>query len=147
MGLSRSETERILPDVEDFTELGEWFDKPVRMYSSGMLSRLGFGVAVNIKSDVVLIDETFAVGDLKFQNKSMAKVKELRESGATILLVSHSLETLQFVAKRGILLEQGKLLADGFLLLRLSTPMKLSCSGLNKNALNIASEAASPVRT
>jgi lipopolysaccharide transport system ATP-binding protein len=113
MGLSRSETERILPDVEDFTELNEWFDKPVRMYSSGMLSRLGFGVAVNIKSDVVLIDETFAVGDLKFQNKSLARVKELRESGATILLVSHSLETLQFVAKRGILLEQGKLLADG----------------------------------
>ncbi len=113
MGLSRLETERILPDVEDFTELGEWFDKPVRMYSSGMLSRLGFGVAVNIKSDVVLIDETFAVGDLKFQNKSLARIKELRESGATILLVSHSLETLQFVAKRGILLERGKLIADG----------------------------------
>ncbi len=113
MGLSRSETERILPDVEDFTELGEWFDKPVRMYSSGMLSRLGFGVAVNIRSDVVLIDETFAVGDLKFQNKSLARVRELRESGATILLVSHSLETLQFVAKRGILLERGRLIEDG----------------------------------
>ena len=107
------ETERILPDVEDFTELVEWFDKPVRIYSSGMLSRLGFGVAVNIKSDVVLIDETFAVGDLKFQNRSLARVKELRESGATILLVSHSLETPQFVAKRGILLERGKLIADG----------------------------------
>jgi len=68
---------------------------------------------VNIKSDVVLIDETFAVGDLKFQNKSLARVRELRESGATILLVSHSLETLQFVAKRGILLERGKLITDG----------------------------------
>lgn len=113
MGLSTIEVERILPDVEDFTELGEWFDQPVRMYSSGMLGRLGFGVAVNIKSDVVLIDETFAVGDLKFQNKSFARVKEMRESGATILLVSHSLETLQFVAKRGILLEQGALISDG----------------------------------
>ncbi len=113
MGLSSSEVERILPDVEDFTELGDWFDQPVRMYSSGMLSRLGFGVAVNIKSDVVLIDETFAVGDLKFQNKSFAKVKEMRESGATILLVSHSLETLQFVAKSGILLENGSLLFNG----------------------------------
>jgi hypothetical protein len=102
-----------LPDVEEFTELGDWFDQPVRMYSSGMLSRLGFGVAVNIKSDVVLIDETFAVGDLKFQNKSFAKVKEMRESGATILLVSHSLETLQFVAKSGILLENGSLLFNG----------------------------------
>jgi lipopolysaccharide transport system ATP-binding protein len=113
MGLSSSNVERILPDVEDFTELGDWFDQPVRMYSSGMLSRLGFGVAVNIKSDVVLIDETFAVGDLKFQNKSFAKVKEMRESGATILLVSHSLETLQFVAKSGILLENGSLLFNG----------------------------------
>jgi lipopolysaccharide transport system ATP-binding protein len=113
MGLSRSQIESRLPEVEDFTELGEWFDRPVRTYSSGMLARLGFGVAVNIESDVVLIDETFAVGDLKFQNKSLARVREMRESGATILLVSHSLETLQFVAKRGILLEQGSLVASG----------------------------------
>ncbi len=113
MGLSRREMESKLPDIEDFTELGDWFDKPVRMYSTGMLGRLGFGVAVNIESDVVLIDETFAVGDLKFQNKSLARVKEMRESGATVLLVSHSLETLQFVARHGILLEQGQLLATG----------------------------------
>jgi lipopolysaccharide transport system ATP-binding protein len=113
MGLSRKEIETNLPAIEDFTELGEWFDKPVRMYSTGMLARLGFGVAVNIESDVILIDETFSVGDLKFQNKSLARVREMRESGATVLLVSHSLETLQFVARRGILLEQGALIADG----------------------------------
>ncbi len=113
MGLAKEEIDEKLPDIEDFCELGSWFDQPVRMYSSGMLGRLGFGVAVNIRSDVVLIDETFAVGDLKFQNKSLARIKEMRESGATILLVSHSLETLQFVAKRGILLEQGQLLWDG----------------------------------
>ncbi len=113
MGLSRREIESKLPDIEEFTELGEWFDKPVRMYSSGMLARLGFGVAVNIESEVILIDETFAVGDLKFQNKSLARVKELRESGATVLLVSHSLETLQFVARRGILLEEGRVVATG----------------------------------
>jgi len=113
MGLSRKEIESRLPEIEDFTELGEWFDRPVRMYSSGMLGRLGFGVAVNIESEVVLIDETFAVGDLKFQNKSLARVKEMRESGATVLLVSHSLETLQFVARKGILLEEGRLLSSG----------------------------------
>lgn len=113
MGFSRREIESKLPEIEDFTELGEWFDRPVRMYSSGMLGRLGFGVAVNVESDVVLIDETFAVGDLKFQNKSLARVKQMRESGATILLVSHSLETLQFVARKGILLEQGELIASG----------------------------------
>ncbi len=113
MGLSKIEIDSKLPEIEDFCELGDWFDRPVRMYSSGMLGRLGFGVAVNIESDVILIDETFAVGDLKFQNKSLARVKSMRESGATILLVSHSLETLQFVARQGILLEQGKLLASG----------------------------------
>ena len=85
MGLSRREIEFKLPEIEDFTELGAWFDRPVRMYSSGMLARLGFGVAVNIESEVILIDETFAVGDLKFQNKSLARVKELRESGATVV--------------------------------------------------------------
>jgi lipopolysaccharide transport system ATP-binding protein len=113
MGFSRKEIESKLPDIEDFTELGDWFDRPVRMYSSGMLARLGFGVAVNVRSDVVLVDETFAVGDMKFQNKSLARVKEMRESGATILLVSHSLETLQFVAPRGLLLEEGRLMATG----------------------------------
>ena len=113
MGLSREEIESRLPDIEDFTELGEWFDRPVRTYSSGMLARLGFGVAVNVESDVILIDETFSVGDLKFQNKSLARIREMRESGATVLLVSHSLETLQFVARRGILMEQGKVIATG----------------------------------
>jgi ABC-type polysaccharide/polyol phosphate transport system ATPase subunit len=113
MGMSRREIESRLPGIEDFTDLGEWFDRPVRMYSSGMLSRLGFGVAVNVQSDVILIDETFAVGDLKFQNKSMARIKEMRESGVTVLLVSHGLETLQFVARRGLLIERGRLLAEG----------------------------------
>lgn len=113
MGLTRKEIETALPSIEDFTDLGEWFDKPVRMYSSGMLARLGFGVAVSVESDVILIDETFSVGDLKFQNKSLARVKQMRESGATVLLVSHSLETLQFVARRGVLFEQGRLLSDG----------------------------------
>ncbi len=113
MGFSRREVESKLPEIEDFTELGEWFDKPVRTYSSGMLARLGFGVAVNVRSDVILIDETFAVGDLKFQNKSLARVRDMRESGATVLLVSHSLETLQFVARRGVLLEEGRLISTG----------------------------------
>ncbi len=69
MGMSRKEIESKLPEIHEFTDLGMWFDKPVRMYSSGMLSRLGFGVAVNVESDVILIDETFAVGDLKFQTR------------------------------------------------------------------------------
>lgn len=125
MGLSKSEIEERLPDIEDFTELDEWFDKPVRMYSSGMLGRLGFGVAVSIRSDVVLIDETFAVGDLRFQNKSLARVKQMREGGATVLLVSHSLETIQFVTRKGILLEQGNLVTKGTSLEAITTYERL----------------------
>lgn len=113
MGMTRKEIESKLPEIHEFTDLGMWFDKPVRTYSSGMLSRLGFGVAVNVESDVILIDETFAVGDLKFQNKSLARIKEMQQSGATVLLVSHGLETLQFVAKRGILMENGRIVAQG----------------------------------
>jgi ABC-type polysaccharide/polyol phosphate transport system ATPase subunit len=113
MGLTRREIERKLPEIEEFTELGEWFDRPVRMYSSGMLGRLGFGVAVNIESDIILIDETFAVGDLKFQNKSLARIKQMQSGDVTVLLVSHGLDTLQFVCKKGIFLENGRILAQG----------------------------------
>lgn len=113
MGFTNSEIEAKLPEIEDFTDLGDWFDKPVRTYSSGMLGRLGFGVAVNVESDIILIDETFAVGDLKFQNKSLARIKEMQQSGATVLLVTHSLDTLQFVARRGIFIEMGKVISSG----------------------------------
>lgn len=113
MGLPRRDVQTILPDIEEFVELGEWFDRPARTYSSGMLARLGFGVATSIRSDILLIDETFSVGDLKFQNKSLARVKEMRESGATIVLVSHNLDVLQHVARRGIVLDQGKIVMQG----------------------------------
>ncbi len=113
MGLSRRKVDAILSDIEEFVELGEWFDRPARTYSSGMLARLGFGVATSIRSDILLIDETFSVGDLKLQNKSLARVKQMRESGATILLVSHNLDMLQFIAQRSIVLDQGQIVAEG----------------------------------
>lgn len=98
-----------IPEIEEFSELGPWFDKPIRMYSSGMLARLGFSVAANIRRDIVLIDETFAVGDLRFRNKGLARLNSLRKSGATILIVSHNIETLRFVAEQGALLDNGEL--------------------------------------
>jgi energy-coupling factor transporter ATP-binding protein EcfA2 len=113
MGLSRAQVNSLLPTIEDFVELEEWFDQPVRTYSSGMLARLGFGVATSIKSDILLIDETFSVGDLKFQNKGLARVRQMREQGATIVLVTHSLDMLQLVAQRGVVLHEGRILAEG----------------------------------
>lgn len=113
MGVARKQMEALLPQIEEFVELGEWFDRPVRTYSSGMVARLGFGVATRIQSDILLIDETFAVGDLRFQNKSLARIKEMRESGATVILVTHSLDMLQFIAGRGMVLDGGMIVAEG----------------------------------
>jgi ABC-type polysaccharide/polyol phosphate transport system ATPase subunit len=113
MGVPAKRMASLLPEIEEFVELGDWFDRPVRMYSSGMVARLGFGVATRIESDILLIDETFAVGDLKFQNKSLARIKELRERGATVILVTHSLDMLQFIAQRGIVLDEGTIIAQG----------------------------------
>jgi ABC-type polysaccharide/polyol phosphate transport system ATPase subunit len=113
MGVPGHRMASLLPEIEEYVELGDWFDRPVRTYSSGMVARLGFGVATRIESDILLIDETFAVGDLKFQNKSLARIKELRESGATVILVTHSLDMLQFIAQRGIVLDEGAIVAEG----------------------------------
>ncbi len=113
LGLSRRELTVLMPGIEDFTELGPWLDQPVRTYSTGMLARLGFGVGACIQSDVVLIDEALAVGDLRFQNKCLERIKQMHEQGAAIVLVTHSLDTAQFIAQRGIVLEQGRIIATG----------------------------------
>ena len=113
LGLSRRELTVLLPDIEEFTELGAWLDQPVRTYSTGMLLRLGFGVGACIQSDIVLIDEALSVGDLSFQNKCMARIKQMHEQGAAIVLVTHSLDTAEFIAARGIVLNQGRIVAAG----------------------------------
>lgn len=113
MGLTRSEIRRLLPAIEEFCELGEFFNQPVRTYSSGMLARLGFAVAVNVEADILLIDEVLAVGDLQFQNKCLKRFKDIRESGNTILFVSHNLDLLQYLTRRSIVLEEGALIGAG----------------------------------
>lgn len=109
LGTPKDEIGSKISEIEEFSELGPWFDRPIRMYSSGMLARLGFSVAANIRRDIVLIDETFAVGDLRFRNKGLARLNSLRKSGATILIVSHNIETLRFVAEQGALIDNGEL--------------------------------------
>lgn len=113
VGLSRRELNGLLPEIEEFTELGPWLDQPIRTYSTGMVARLGFGVGACIRSDIVLIDEAMSVGDLGFQNKSLARVRKMHEDGATIVLVTHSLDTAQFIARRGVVLDDGRIAAAG----------------------------------
>ena len=78
MGIPREGIEVKMETIEEFTDLGEWFDSPVRMYCKGMLARLGFGVAMNVSADVLLVDEVLAVGDLPFQRKCFDRFEEIR---------------------------------------------------------------------
>lgn len=113
MGLSRQEIEAKIPEIGEFTELGEWFNQPVRKYSSGMLARLGFGVAMNADADILLIDEVLAVGDLEFQTKCHRLIGEMRENNVTTLFVSHNLNAIRNLCNKAIVLWNGEVAAIG----------------------------------
>lgn len=113
MGLSRKEMLRRLPEIEAFADIGEFFDQPVKTYSSGMFVRVAFAAAIHVDPDILVVDEALAVGDAKFQRKCLLQIEKIRASGAAILFVSHSLETITSLCSRAIILEQGVLVADG----------------------------------
>ena len=113
MGLSRREVHSFMPEIEQFCELGEWFDMPVRTYSSGMLVRLGFGVAINVQADILLIDEVLAVGDLPFQRKCFQQFERLRQKGVSIIFVSHNIRQVERMCDRVMLLHHGEILQIG----------------------------------
>src|SRR5205085_4859322 len=99
--------------IVDFSGVGEFIDTPVKRYSSGMFSRLGFSVAAHMDPDILLVDEVLSVGDIAFQAKCAGKIRELLKSGSTILLVSHQLNMIQSLCNRVILLQNGELIKDG----------------------------------
>jgi energy-coupling factor transporter ATP-binding protein EcfA2 len=107
MGVPRQEMKARMPEIEEFCELGEWFDRPVRQHSSGMLARLGFGVAMHASADVLLIDEVLAVGDFAFQKKCINHMTQLSSSGVTALFVSHNPYIIERMCDRVILLQNG----------------------------------------
>jgi lipopolysaccharide transport system ATP-binding protein len=112
MGLTRREVSARMAEIEDFCELGDFFDLPVRKYSSGMLARLGFGVGAYVDADILLIDEVLAVGDIAFQNKCMAHFKE-RMLGQTIVYVTHNLLSLPYVCDTVLYLNAGSMVDIG----------------------------------
>jgi len=113
LGLSRKQTERVLPDIIAFAELGDFFDAAVKTYSSGMYTRLAFSVAAFVDPDVLLIDEILAVGDEYFQRKCYAKLNEFRAKRKTICFVSHDLAAVERLCQRGLLLDHGTVRAEG----------------------------------
>jgi len=113
LGIERDEMLERFGEIEEFADIGKFMDQPVKTYSSGMRSRLGFAVAVNVRPDVLVLDETLSVGDAVFKQMGLQKMRELRDKGTTILFVSHSMGMMKSFCNKAILLHKGKLIASG----------------------------------
>lgn len=113
MGYSAQEVDKVIEGIELFSEIGEYFDQPVRLYSSGMQVRVAFSVATAFRPDILIIDEALSVGDTYFQHKSFERILEFRDSGTSLLFVSHDKGSILALCDRAILLEKGKLIKDG----------------------------------
>src|SRR6202162_5781620 len=113
LGLSGSEIRRRLPEIRDFAELGDFFDRPVRTYSSGMSLRLAFAVATHADADVLIVDEALAVGDGYFQKKSIDRITDFQKRGGTLLFCSHALYYVALLCDRAIWLREGAEAASG----------------------------------
>jgi len=113
LGMKRKEIDEKFQEILDFSGLEDFIDTPVKRYSSGMFSRLGFSVAAYVDPDILLVDEVLAVGDIGFQAKCAQKMRELLKSGTTIMLVSHQLALVQSLCKRVVLLHKGEVQKEG----------------------------------
>jgi ABC-type polysaccharide/polyol phosphate transport system ATPase subunit len=113
MGLKRSEIYEQFDSIVSFAGLEKFIDTPVKRYSSGMYVRLAFAVASHVKADLLLVDEVLSVGDLGFQDKSLKKMKDLRDAGATILFISHNMNAVRMFCHRVLLLDHGRLVTSG----------------------------------
>ena len=113
MGFSQVEIETVIPEIEGFAEIGEYFDQAVHTYSSGMQMRVAFSVITAFRPDLLIVDEALSVGDTYFQHKSFDRIRKFQEKGTSLLLVSHDRSAIQSLCDRAILLEEGKVTKDG----------------------------------
>ncbi len=113
LGLNREEAEKILPEIEKFSELGDYMDQPLRVYSTGMQMRLAFSTATAVRPDILIIDEALSVGDAYFQHKCMNRIRSFKEQGTTLLFVSHDPGAVKSLCERAILFDKGLLIKDG----------------------------------
>lgn len=113
MGLTQEQIKEKEQDIIDFADIGDHLYQPVKTYSSGMFARLAFACAINVEPEVLIVDEVLSVGDMAFQEKSITRMKEIREKGTTILFVSHSLQAIKNFCNRAIWMQNGKIIMDG----------------------------------
>lgn len=113
MGFSAEQILKAMPEIEAFAEIGDYFDEPVRVYSSGMQVRVAFAVATAYRPEILIVDEALSVGDTYFQHKSFNRIREFQEQGTTLLIVSHDRSAIQSLCNRAIMLEKGNVIKDG----------------------------------
>lgn len=113
LGLTRAEIQARMEAIVAYAELEAFIDQPIRTYSSGMLARLGFAVAAHLEPDILLVDETLAVGDARFQKKCQATMAAFRKAGVTLVLVSHNMDDVRAVCTRAVWLDRGRVRLDG----------------------------------
>ncbi|MDD3343428.1 MAG: ABC transporter ATP-binding protein [Sulfurospirillaceae bacterium] len=113
MGFSREQIDAVIEHIHTFSEIGEYFEQPVRVYSSGMQVRVAFAVATAYRPEILIIDEALSVGDTYFQHKSFERIREFQKQGTTLLIVSHDRSAIQAICDRAILLDSGSIIKDG----------------------------------
>lgn len=114
LGLKNKEIQEVEQEIIDFAQLGDYIDQPLRTYSSGMKARLGFSINVNIKPEILIVDEALSVGDEEFKNKCIKKINSImKDEDVTLLFVTHATGVAKEFCSRGILMEDGKLTFDG----------------------------------
>lgn len=136
LGLANDEIDARFADIAAFADIGEFIERPVRTYSSGMMVRLAFAVAINVAPEVLIIDEALAVGDAAFQRKCMRKIEELSRNGVTLLFVSHDMETVRKICNEAIYLKHGKLIETG--------PAKSVCIEYERDLFGASTGAEGP---
>nr|EJJ8492468.1 ABC transporter ATP-binding protein [Escherichia coli] len=113
MGLTSAEIDELMPDIEAFAEIGDYINQPVRTYSSGMQVRLAFAIATAVRPQLLIIDEALSVGDAYFQAKCFNRIRNFKKRGTTLLIVSHDQAAIANICTRAILLDKGRVVADG----------------------------------
>jgi len=111
--ISEKDTDAVFKEIESFADIGHFIDMPLRTYSSGMQMRLAFAVATAYRPDILIVDEALSVGDAAFQKKCFSRIESFQEKGTALLIVSHSIETINRICTKAILLSQGKMAAHG----------------------------------
>lgn len=114
LGIPKEEMLARMDEIAEFAEIGDFFDQPIKTYSSGMIVRLAFGCAISVDPEILLVDEALAVGDQAFQKKCIGKIKQLQERGKTIIFVTHDVASVRYYCDRAVILNGGRVVAKGF---------------------------------